>query len=55
MVSLRPNTRKTVPPVSAVLIDLVRLLARQAAREWSARPREIDDLAPPRSRSEKRS
>lgn len=52
MDSLRPNTSKTAQPVSAVLIDLVRLLARQAALEWSARPRDLDDPAPPRPRPE---
>lgn len=34
MAPLRPNSRKTVQPLSSALIELVRLLARQAAREW---------------------
>jgi hypothetical protein len=55
MAPLRPNTRKTIKPVSTVLIDLVRLLARQAARELTERQPEIDDAAPPDPRSEKQS
>ena len=34
MAPVRPNTKKTVSPASAALTDLVRLLARQAAREF---------------------
>ena len=33
MAPVRPNTKKIVAPASAALTGLVRLLARQAARE----------------------
>jgi hypothetical protein len=34
MAPVRPNTKEIVSPASAALTDLVRLLARQAAREF---------------------
>jgi hypothetical protein len=37
MAPVRPNILKNVSPVSDALAGLVRLLARQAAREWADR------------------
>jgi hypothetical protein len=37
MAPVRPSTWKNVSPASNALAGLVRLLARQAAREWAER------------------
>jgi hypothetical protein len=46
MVTIRKNTYKTASPASAALIDLVRLLARQVAREWAERQPQRDAPSP---------
>jgi len=55
MAPVRSNTRKNASPISDGLAELVRLLARQAARETSEQQLETDRSMPPRSVSEKRS
>jgi hypothetical protein len=46
MTTIRENTNKTASPASAALIDVVRLLARQVAREWAEqRPEESQPSA----------
>jgi hypothetical protein len=45
MAQVRPNTRKELSPVSEALRQLVRLLARQAAREWAER--RVEDASTP--------
>jgi hypothetical protein len=53
MALVRSKTEKTDSPASTALTDLVRLLARQAAREWTERKPENDEAAPSHPRSEK--
>jgi hypothetical protein len=55
MAPVPSNIKKADSVTSAALIEIARLLARQAARECSERHLEIDDDAPPHPRSEKRS
>jgi hypothetical protein len=55
MAHVRSNIEKTDSPASTALINLVRLLARQAARELTERQPEIDEAAPSRPGSKKRS
>ena len=52
MVSVRTNKTKVDSSAPAALIEIVRLLARQAAREWAVSEPEADrapatSLAPP--------
>jgi hypothetical protein len=51
----RSNSHQENGSTAAVLIRLVRLLARQAAREWTERQPENDEAAPPHPCWEKRS
>jgi len=53
MVPARSNSRKTGNPAPAALIEIVRLLARQAARELAEQP--ADDNKPKPTLSEDRS
>jgi hypothetical protein len=55
MAPARPITRKNASPVSDGLVGLVRLLARQAARETTERHPEADQSTTPRPLSEKQS
>jgi hypothetical protein len=55
MVRVRSNNKKTDSASSAALIEIARLLARQAAHEWSAQQPDINDTAPPHHRSGERS
>jgi hypothetical protein len=54
MATLRANIENTASPASVALIGIVRLLARQAAREWTERLPDADHPARPSPRSEKR-
>jgi len=42
MARVRSKTRKNGSPVSAALIEIARLLARQAAREWAECGQKVD-------------
>ena len=47
------NRQEAINRKPTVLIEIVRLLARQAAREWTERLPEADHSAPAHPRSEK--
>ena len=55
MATRRARTNKTASPASVALIGIVRLLAQQAAREWTDRQLEADHPTPVPPRSEKQS
>jgi hypothetical protein len=55
MARVLSNSGKTDSAPSAPLIEIARLLARQAAREWSAREATINEAVPDHLRPEKRS
>ena len=42
MARVRSKTRKTASPASAALIEIARLLARQAARDWAECSQKVD-------------